>query len=85
MTFLKSGRAIIALSMALAVTGCQNQPTNQPISDLPPNLSQPMEPPRAGGRLGNSNETVSGLTSEECFRRMDAGTVDGEACLEPGI
>jgi hypothetical protein len=42
-------------------------------------------PAAPAGKLGSSNETVSGLTSAECLRRFNAGEINGEACLEPGI
>jgi hypothetical protein len=41
--------------------------------------------PQPAGTLATSNETVSGLTSAECLRRLNAGEIDSEACLEPGI
>jgi hypothetical protein len=70
------------------VAGCASTPPAPQSTTVAPTEEPTAEPPKAPdapGNMGTSTETVSGLTSKECLARLNAGKIEPEACLEPGI
>jgi hypothetical protein len=84
---LPSRLFIAAATASLLLAGCQSSSPPPPAVEPPPleDATDQGAAAPASGKLGNSNETVSGLTSADCLARIKAGTIDPEACLEPGI
>jgi hypothetical protein len=82
----KSALCFAFTGMVLA--GCASStPAPQTSTDalLPGATVETPKAPDAPGNMGTSAETVSGLTSKECLARLNAGKIEPEACLEPGI